>query len=283
MKLSAITDEISQEFEYALDVMREYDVRFAELRGLWGTNIADLSAAQVLRAKHALQERGMQVACLATPFFKCDLEADEAAVRGPMHLAKARAMGEQMEMLRRCAGLAHQFGAGLIRVFTFWRKGEMTPEIERRIVDSFEEPVGIAESEGVVLGLENEHACFVGTGAESARVLAAVNSPHLRAVWDPGNALLAGETPFPDGYEAVRPFVAHVHVKDAKQEPDGKGYAWTVVGEGEIDYLGQFDALSRDGYGGFVSLETHYVPEGGTPEQGSRPCLAALRRRFIKD
>ena len=280
MKLSVITDEISQEFEHALDVMLEYGVKHAELRGLWGTNIADLDSDQVKRAKSALSSRGITVSALATPFYKCDLDMDEAAVRGRMHQAQARGRSEQLEMLKRCAGLAHTFGCELVRVFTFWRKGDLTPEVEEQIVDAFAEPAELAAREEIVLGLENEHACFIGTGAEAARVLSEIDSPAVRAVWDPGNALLAGEHPYPEGYDAVKPFLAHVHVKDAVPA-DGQ-FEWCVIGEGAIDYNGQFDALRRDGYQGFISLETHYIPQNGTPEEGSRACLAALRR-FIKD
>jgi len=282
MKLSAITDEISQDFEHALDVMQEYGVKYAELRGLWNCNIADLDADQVKRAKEAMSAREISVCGLSTPFYKCDLDIDEGAVRGRMHLAQARARSEQIEMLRRCAGLAQSFNCNLIRVFTFWRKGDLTPEIEEQVVDAFAEPVEVARQEGVILGLENEHACYIGTGAEAARIISKVDSPSLRSVWDPGNALLAGETPFPDGYEAVKPFVTHVHVKDATPSSTTGQFDWCVIGEGAIDYLGQFDALRQINYPGFISLETHYIPQGGTPEEGSRACLAALRR-FIKD
>ena len=282
MRLSVITDEISQDFERSLDVMLEYGVRAAELRGLWGTNIADLDGDQVKRAKAVLAQRGMHVSCLATPFFKCELNADDAVVAGRMHLAKARGYGEQLEVLRLCADLAHEFGTSLIRVFSFWRRGELTPAVEAQIVDAFAEPLKVAEQEGITLLLENEHACFIGTGAEVARVLSEIDSPHARAVWDPGNALLAGEIPYPAGYEAICPFIAHVHVKDAVLKSSGEGFDWAVIGEGDVDYVGQFDALRKDGYSGYISLETHYIPEGGEPEDGSRACLAALRR-FIKD
>jgi sugar phosphate isomerase/epimerase len=294
MKLAAITDEISQDFEHALDVMLEYGAEGAELRGLWGVNIADLTDEQAERAKKALIERGLSVAALATPFFKCDLEmtapnAGEAA--GRMHLATPRGLPEQMELLRRCIHLAHFFDTPLVRVFSFWRNAAMSPEIESQIISAFEEPVAMAAKENVVLGLENEHACFIGTGVEAARIAAAVNSPHFRIVWDPGNAFCADETPYPDGYTAVRPWLCHIHIKDAvlaDTAEHGPQPKWCVVGEGVIDYNGQFAALKRDGYDGFVSLETHYIPhegsgpEGkGTPEDGSRPCLAALRK-FIR-
>lgn len=291
MQLAAITDEISQDFEHALDVLTEYGATGAELRGLWGVNIADLTDEQAARAKRALSDRGLPVAALSTPFFKCDLEMNapnEGEAAGRMHLATPRALPQQMEMLRRCVELAHFFDTSIVRVFSFWRKAALTPAIESQIIDAFQAPVAIAEREGIVLGLENEHACYIGTGAEAARIAAAVNSAHFRVVWDPGNAFHAGETPYPDGYEAVKPWIAHIHIKDAvvTDTPDhGPQPKWCVVGEGDLDYIGQFAALKRDGYQGFISLETHYVPEKGsgpegkgTPEDGSRPCLAALKQ-----
>jgi sugar phosphate isomerase/epimerase len=277
MKLAVITDEISQEFEHALDVMSEYGARGAELRGLWGTNIADLDAEQVKRAKRALAERGMTVPALSTPVFKCELVSKETAAQGPLHLAKERSLAEQPELLRRCAGLAHAFGTDLIRVFAFWKREPLTPEAEARIVEAFGDLVKVAEAEGVTLLLENEHACLIGTGAEAARVISAVNSPRLRACWDPGNAFMAGEQPYPAGYEALRPHVAHVHVKDAVAANGAEPARWVVVGEGDIDFRSQLAALRRDGYSGWISLETHYVPAGGTTEEGSRACLGALR------
>jgi len=280
MKLSVITDEISQDFQHALDVMLEYNVRGAELRGLWDINVGDLADDRVAEAKRLMKERAVSVSCLASPFYKCDIDEDQATVAGMMHLAEARGYGQQLLLLERLCQLAHEFGTDQIRVFTFWRRGDMTPEIEQRIVDAFEAPVKLAEREGVTLVLENEHACYVGTGEEAARVVRTINSPRVTVCWDPGNALCAGEVPYPDGWNAVKDLTTHIHVKDAV---DGNGELhWTVIGQGKIDYPGHFDALRRSGYSGYVSLETHYKPAEGGTEAGSRACLAALRT-FVKD
>lgn len=276
MKLSAITDEISQDFEHALAVLAEYGAQGAELRGLWGTNIGDLTDDQVRRARQALQAAGLRVSCLASPFYKCDLNSPEASVAGRMHLAQARGYEEQITLLERLCDLAQEFETPLIRVFAFWRRGDLTPEVEDQIVAAFDRPLEIAEKRDVILCLENEHACYLGTGAEVSRVARRIASPRLRVCWDPGNALAAGEVPYPNGYEAVRGMVAHMHVKDGVIQ-DGAP-AWCVVGDGVVDYRGQFAALRRDGYDGYISLETHYVPAGGTKEDGSRPSLAALKR-----
>ncbi len=69
--------------------------------------------------------------------------------------------------------------------------------------------------------------------------------------------------------------MAHVHVKDAELLASGK-YRFIVAGEGEVDYKGHFAALKADGYKGYLSVETHYKPYGGTAEQGTRLSLQGL-------
>jgi len=278
MQVAVITDEIDADLGHALDVMAEYGVTGAELRQVWDKNIADTNEDDWVRAKSLLDRHGMRVVGLATPFFKCDLPGEDSdGPAGPLHSATARGLGDQIALLEHCVAAAKFFGAPLIRVFSFWKRGPLTPEIEEYIVDAFAEPAAIAEREGVTLVLENEHACYLGTGAQTARVLEQVASPAVRAVWDPGNAFMDGEVPFPTGYEAIKNFVAHVHVKDAAVAPGAPAPAWTVVGEGDIDWKGQIAALRADGYSGWLSLETHYNGKG-TKEASSRACLEGLLR-----
>lgn len=277
MQLAVITDEISMDLSQALDVMKEYGCTAAELRTMWGTNIADLSEDQVDEARKLLDQKHLEVCCLASPLFKCELFEGAGGETGRMHQAVERTSQEQMDLLARCAGLAKTFGTSYIRMFSFWRRGPLTPEIEDAIAAQIGDAVRFAEDNDIVLLMENEHDCYLGTGAETARFLERVNSPALQAVWDPGNAFFADENPFPDGYQAIRNYVKHVHVKDAELLASGRK-RFVVVGEGEIDYSGHFKALKEDGYRGFISLETHYRPFGGTPEQGSRLCLQGLSK-----
>jgi sugar phosphate isomerase/epimerase len=275
MELAVITDEIDTDLDRALDVMAEYGIRNAELRTIWGTNIADAPDEVIERAAHSLREHGARAIGLASPFYKCDLPMlteDALSGIGSLHDARERTFEEQLALLRRCVEIAGVLETNVIRTFTFWRKGMYTSEIEEAIVRAYDAPARIAEESGMTLVVENEHACYTGTGAQTARVLSEIASPNVRAVWDPGNAQRSGETSFPDGYAAIQPFIAHVHVKDVAR--DGE---WTVVGEGVIDWLGQLQALRRDGYSGYLSLETHYAGHG-TKEASTRACLVGLQR-----
>ncbi len=277
MQLAVVTDEIDTDLAHALDVMLEYGVRGAELRGLWDKNIADAPPEYWQRAKALLDARGMHVVGLASPFYKCDLPGVSVeGEAGPLHSATARGLGEQIALLEHCFDAARFFGTNTVRVFSFWKRGTLTPEIEEQIVDAFAEPAAMAARAGMTLGLENEHACYLGTGAQTARVLEEINSPHVRAIWDPGNAFMDGEQPFPTGYEAIKDFVVHVHIKDAHVPTGSLTPKWARVGAGQIDYKGQFAALKASGYAGYVSLETHWAGAEGK-EASSRACLEVLR------
>ncbi len=276
MRLSAITDEISQDLAHALSVLAEYGAADAELRNVWNTYIVDADEQMLKRVEKCLADANMSVPCLDTPLFKCDLD-EPGDLSGPTHNARERSLDDQFTLLNHSIDLAKRFGAPFIRIFSFWRRGPLTPALEDRIARALTRPCELAERANVTLVLENEHACFLGTGKETARMIEKIGSPALKMLWDPGNAFMAGETPFPSGWESSRAHVAHVHVKDARSEPDGS-LKWTVVGEGEIDYRGQFAALRASGFDGVVALETHFKTASGDSEESSRLCLDGLRR-----
>jgi sugar phosphate isomerase/epimerase len=98
----------------------------------------------------------------------------------------------------------------------------------------------------------------------------------MKALWDPGNEAHGGRSAFPEGYDAVKDVLAHVHIKDAYTLPDGSGRC-VPVGSGNVPFIPQLQALQRDGYTGLFTIETHYKPEGGSKAAGSRITLDALR------
>jgi L-ribulose-5-phosphate 3-epimerase len=177
-------------------------------------------------------------------------------------------------LLQHCLEVAAFFDAPLVRIFAFWRAGDLTPERETQILGWLERAIPYAERAGILLGLENEHSCQVGTGAELAQVLRKLNSPSLVGVWDPGNAFVLGESA-QAGFAAVQPYVRHIHIKDAIRQPDGS-VRWVVVGQGEVGYHDHFQQIARSGYTGYLSLETHARIDGLTQAEVSRQCLHAM-------
>ena len=95
------------------------------------------------------------------------------------------------------------------------------------------EAAEIAARAGIALLVETEEGFWADTGARSAALVERVGNPSLGINWDPANALIEGDVPFPEGYDAVRRHVRNVHFKDARRYPDGN---WELLAEGDVEY-----------------------------------------------
>lgn len=275
--LAAITDEFSPDIETAVKSMAEVGMTGAELRMVFGKNILDLTDDELDRAIAIVRAAGHEIISIASPILKCVLpDAPEVDARFQQDMFASRhTFADQPRLAARAFEIADRTGARIIRVFSYWRTVR-PEECFTRIVEALDELARQAEPRGIIIGVENEHACNIGTGAETAKMLAAVDHENLKVVWDPANALVAGETPFPDGYTAIPPGrIAHVHAKDCHVTNHKPTFC--AVGEGGVDWPGQIDALERDHYHGWISLETHWPGPGGNKHEGSRICARNLQ------
>jgi sugar phosphate isomerase/epimerase len=277
-ELAIFTDDIDQNLDHALDVIEELDVSWVEIRSAWGQNLVHHSGQKIEEIRRAIHNRGMRVACIAAPLFKSRLQGRGKADEELFFAEEQDDMAQQLAILRRSAELARLFDTDLVRCFSFWRIDDDPTALWPDLLESFAPAVRLAEAEGITLVMENDYGCNLGGGAESARFIEQIGSPHLRLLWDPGNAYFVGETPYPDGYEAGKHVVGHVHVKDAVFDPPSGTYHWVALGSGEVDLTGQLRALKADGYSGVVSMENHFTPTAGTKEDGVRQSFAGLKR-----
>lgn len=275
--IAAITDEYSSDLIGALEPMAATGMTGAELRVVFGKNIMDLTDDELHRAIDLLHAKNLNIVSIASPILKCVLpNAPAVDTRFQQDIFNSRhTFEDQPRLAERAMQIAKMTGAKIIRVFSYWRTVEpeqcfdaVVEALDRLSVDFWRE--------GLICGLENEHACNIATAEESAKVLAAVNSPALKLVWDPANALCSGEEPFPHGYSLLpKDRIGHVHIKDC-HVVDHKP-VWGPVGTQAIDWKGQLAALKADGYEGYISLETHWPGPEGNKLLGSTICGWNLR------
>jgi L-ribulose-5-phosphate 3-epimerase len=241
--IAAVTDEFSPDLVTALGPMAEIGMKSAELRVVFGKNILDLSEEELTRAEQILQTRGFQVISIASPLLKCELPDSPPLDERFQHdvFASTHAFADQETDAERAFDIAKRFGAKIVRVFSYWRTVEPEKCFER-IVAALAELSERASERDLIIGLENEPACNVGTAAEAARVLQALRHPNLKVVWDPANALVAGENPFPDGYRMLpADRIIHVHAKDCQVRDHMP--EWRPLGTGSVDWKGQIAAV----------------------------------------
>lgn len=275
--IASITDEFSHDLAIALDAMAEIGMTGAELRVLWGKNIMDLTSDELSRARDMIGERGMKVISIASPVLKCVLPGAPDIDTRFQHdvFASKHTFDDQPRLAEKAFGICKFFNAPVLRVFSYWRSVEPEKCFDG-VVKAMENLSAQAAQEGLIIGLENEHACNIATATETLRVLAAVNNPALQVVWDPANCYISGQVPFPEGYRMMPPQrIAHVHIKDCSL--DGHKPVWGPVGTRDIDWKGQMAALKADGYKGYVSLETHWPGPNGNKYEASWICGWNLR------
>lgn len=286
MELGIITDEVHTDFERACAEVAGWGLTLAEVRNVNGTNVARLSDDEARSAAAAVRRNGLRVSAVASPVFKSPLDGrpvDSAAL--DFVVPGTETVAAQLELLERSCALARLFETRFVRVFTFLRVA-WSDDVIDQVIEHMIDAAEIAARNDVVLAVENEPACIVGTGRELGAFFARLDAAldprlraHVGALWDPGNALSIGEDrPYPGGYDALNvERLVHVHLKDLGSEPGAFG-TFVPLGEGRIDYRGQFDALRRDGYKGSVVLEPHYAPAGIDPVTAAKTCVDAARK-----
>lgn len=242
IKLAFITDEATQDLGEAIEFARIHGLAGVELRSVEDTPIDRIPGEKLREYRRMLDAAGLTVCNLAGSFFKC---------------LSGEAEGE-LDKLTRLCDAADILGCDTIRGFAFFA-GASGPEITDEIVEAFGPVKDLLKKRGKTLLLEADPSVNTTNHASLATLLDRLDSDVIGAIYDPGNDIYDPfrETPYPDGYEAVKKWVRHVHIKDAvRNEADEP--CCVCIGTGWVDYPGLVRALDRDGYTGWMSLETHY-------------------------
>jgi L-ribulose-5-phosphate 3-epimerase len=281
-KIAVITDEISQDFGHACEVAsQQFGMEWIEIRSLWNKNVANLDSKEIAEVQQVVKKNRLRVTDIASPLFKVDWPGAPKSKFSPKHdqFNADFTYEQQGDVLDRSIALARAFSTDRVRCFDFWRLDDQAP-YRGAMNETLQNAAEKAGKSGLVLILENEFACNTATGAEAAKVLSGVPSRSFMINWDPGNAAMLGETPYPDAYNLLpKDRIGHCHCKDVTKTANG--YEWAAMGKGMIDWAGQFAALKRDAYHHVVSLETHWRG-AGTPEASTIQSWAGMKQALQK-
>jgi len=277
IRLSAFADEISPDPDEQIAVLRAEGIRHIDLRGAWGVNVLDLKDRQVGDLRRALTDAGVGVSAIASPIGKAPIDGS---------------FDEHLRRFERAITLAHAFDAPCIRIFSFYppaatatsgagtantpvaaSEGSVVDPTTDSLVSGADlvdpatyrdevlrrlgELTARARAAGLTLLHENEKDIYGDTVARCVDLLRSVDDDHVVAAFDPANYIQCGQTPYPDAYEAVQPWLRYVHVKDARA--DGSVVA---AGEGVSRWPDLLRRLRADSYDGVLALEPHLAAAG---------------------
>lgn len=268
MKISIVTDEISADPETAIELGVEWGIKDFELRGYYTDRAPNLSAYQQEQLGEILAAHGARIIAISPGLFKIPYplgrrEQASLAWMDQGMFRRWRTLRDEVtyhceELLPASIEFARGLGVSTILTFGFHRGEQPAGPAPDEVLEIFHRAAERAAAAGIQLVVEVEADFWADTGRRTAALVEAVGHPALGVNWDPGNAFMAGDMPYPDGYQAVRHLVRHVHFKDAAVDEQGRRH---YVVHGQIDWAGQIKALAADGYSGYISVETHLRPK----------------------
>ncbi|MDR2515446.1 MAG: AMP-binding protein [Christensenellaceae bacterium] len=210
-----------------------------EIRGLgddiYAVRARPFTGPQLPQTIQKLSELGLEIPCLSSGCaLSQEAKRDENIVEISQYIA-----------------LAQKLGTPFIRVLAFVEAQPTEDVDDGAIVGILKELSATAEAAGVTLLLES-NAVYSDTRRLS-RVLEAVNSPFVAALWDVHHPYrFAGESPA-QTVQNLGAFIKYVHIKDSVME--GGQVLYRMMGEGDLPIYEMLDALGSIDYDGYLSFE----------------------------
>ena len=228
--LAAFADEADSRLSGQIEAMKANGIASLEIRGVNGENIADLTIDKAKTIRKELDDAGLSVWSLGSPYGKIGINDDFSA-----HLDKFKHGLELAEIL----------GAKHIRLFSFYIPGDSHEKYKEKVLNRLEHFILAAKGSDIILCHENEKGIYgdIATRCEEIHIA----FPELKAVFDPANFIQCNQN-VTEAWNLLHPYVEYMHIKDALENgnvvPAGKG-------------IGNLPYLLKQYQGEVLTIEPH--------------------------
>lgn len=274
LKVSAITDEFSLEFDEVCEHLQSLDVEYVELRKVWIGNILQIDDRTTGDARDIIKDCGLKVSMLAGPLLKCPPPSVKPEPTEPMNYSEN--WKYNFSLIDRALELADFFDTKYIRCFGFNGKFNVPPVDEWSDYQVYKEWSEIQSK-------------MAAQAAERGKMLACENEGGLVKVLDqmefigknhcgPGFGMLydTANVANKDGEKGIlteewlprfTPYIQYVHAKGCKENLIGGRHTCLVNEKGDICRWPRLVEYFRDMKASdfiapapeplFLSIETH--------------------------
>ena len=264
MKISAFGDEIAVGFEEQLLVLKQLDIPLIDIRAAWGVNCSQFTSGHIENIKALCLQHGIAVSCMGSPIGK-------SAITDPIDV--------ESERLKTIGETAHQLGTRNIRLFSFYPAGDVDDDATQLSIERLTVLTEIAAQNDLQLLLENEKGVVGDIPERCLQIMRAIDSPHMRFIWDPANFVQCGAVEQVDRWwDELKPYIGYIHIKDARLADNSV----TLAGEGDGQVLELLSRSRAVGYEDVLSLEPHLLEarhsSGFSGADGMQAAVGALRK-----
>src|SRR5882724_8368275 len=254
------------DLERIAQAARAYGYRAIELRAIGGDldllNRPEFQPETVETTRRWLADQKLSVCCVDS---SCTFDSRDADERR-----------KQVEVAVSHCKLAAALGASLIRIFPDKiQAGATRAETRDNIAVSLGE-VARRAPDGVRVGLET-HGDFA-RGEAAAEIVRLANHPKVALIWDVANSLAAGDS-IEETAREVGPYLAHVHLRDARPVEGNEHWLPVLAGHGVVSFTAAVNALRGLGYDSYISFEweKYWHPEIEEPEVALPDFVKAMK------
>jgi hexulose-6-phosphate isomerase len=205
--------------------------------GIEGSPMEDLSAAK--QRGRLAREAGVPIHSIVfggwhAPFSEADPKIIAKGLEGmKMALRSAKALGADTVLL----------------VPAVVKENVSYGDAYKRSQEHIRKLLPLAEELRIVIAVENVWNKFLLSPLEFARYVDEFDSPWLKAYFDVGNVIIYGYAQ--DWIRTLGKRIVKIHLKDFKR----KGYQWTNLLDGDVNWKQVRLALDEIGYNGFMTTE----------------------------
>ena len=248
-----------------IEVARRLGYDGVELRAVGGSldllSLPEFNAKGIAKTKGYFEDHGIEICCVDTSCTFHSLDEEERLAQVEQALAHAE--------------LAAELRSPLIRVFPDKiQPGAKREETRDYIAESLRE-IAQRMPAGVQVALET-HGDYARSEA-AAEIVTLADHPKVKLIWDVANSLAAGDS-IAHAARTVEPYLAHIHLRDARPTTDSEHWLPVLAGRGNVSFADTLAAVEN--YDGYVSFEweKYWHPEIEEPDVALPDFIDAIRK-----
>lgn len=254
------------ELETIAQAARTYGYAAVELRAIGGDldllKRPEFQGGTVAATRRWLADQGLQICCVDT---SCTFDSPDVDERR-----------RQVEVALRHAELAAALDAPLIRIFPDKIQTGATRDETRDNIASCLRDLAERSPSGVRVALET-HGDFA-RGYIAAEIARLADYPNVALIWDVANSVAAGDS-IEEAAREVGPYLAHVHLRDARPVKGHEHWLPVLAGRGVVSFAAAVNVLCELNYKGYISFEweKYWHPEIEEPEVALPDFVKAMK------
>lgn len=256
------------------------------LSGFTGTEIGNKYPKDPEVLQHYLAPRGLKVASAWFSTFLTTKPFEETAEGFKKHRDFLHAMGAKVIVV---AEQGHSI-QGLMDQPVFEKKPSFTDEEWTKLASGLEKLGELAHEKNMEIVYHHHMGTGVQTTEEIDKLMSLTDPAKVKLLFDTGHLVFSGEDPIAL-YQKYQDRIQHIHFKDIRAEvvtevkdqkmsflQAVKSGAFTVPGDGMIDFVPIWAAIEESSYAGWIVVEAEQDPALANPFE-----YAVKARNYIRE